>query len=78
MGDMREGILNEPVRECAERLMEAFGDQMGLRFGNLIFIAVTEDGLFRTANCSNDAPLTKEAVRLVAKHLEEWAETFGE
>ena len=73
---MKEGILNEPVREAAERLMAVFGEQMGIRFTNLIFITAAEDGTFRTANYSKEAPLTKDAVKLIAKHLGEWAESF--
>ena len=75
---MREGILNEPTRESAEKLMEAFGNQMGLQFTNMIFITIAEDGTFRTANYSNDGPLTKDAVKLIAKHLDQWAEAFPE
>lgn len=73
---MREGILNEPVRESADRLLETFGDQMGLRFTHLMFITIAEDGTFRTANYSKEGGLTKEAVKLIAKHLSDWAESF--
>ena len=73
---MQEGILNEPVREAAQRLMEVFGDQMGLSFTHLIFVMAAEDGTFRTANFSEHGPLTKQAVKTIAKHLDGWAESF--
>ena len=75
---MREGILNEPVRESAEKLLSTFSDQMGTPFSNLIFIAVAPDGTFRSANFGGEFALTKEAFKLVAKHLENWAETLEE
>lgn len=75
---MQEGILNEPVREAAARLLSVFGEQMRLGFSHLIFVAVTEEGEFRTANFSEAGPLTKEAMKLIAKHLDGWAEDFGE
>lgn len=73
---MQEGILNEPVREAAERLIETFGDQMRLKFTHMIFVTVTEEGVFRTANFSEHGPLTREAVKGIAKHLDGWAESF--
>ena len=75
---MQEGILNEPTRENAQRLMESFSHQMGLHFTNLLFVTVASDGTFRTANYSSEGSLTKEAVKLIAKHMEEWADSFGE
>jgi len=75
---MQGGILNEPVREQAEKLMKMFGEQLGFHFTNLVFVAVTEEGVFRTANCSKEFPLNAEAVRLVAKHLTDWANTLEE
>ena len=75
---MQEGILNEPVREAAEMLMRVFGQQMGAQFSHLIFVAVTSDGVFRTANCSNEGALTRDAVKLIAKHLDAWADSFGD
>jgi hypothetical protein len=73
---MREGILNEPTREAAERLLHTFGEQMAIPFEYLLFVAIAEDGTFRTANYSGEGALTKEAIKLIAKHLDEWAETF--
>jgi hypothetical protein len=73
---MREGILNEPTREAAERLLDIFGQQMGLGFTHLLFVAVAEDGTFRTANVSREGGLTRDAVRLIARHIGEWADTF--
>jgi len=73
---MKEGILNEPTREAAERLLHTFGEQMGLPFEYLLFVTITEDGTFRTANYSGEGALTKEAIKLVAKHLSDWAESF--
>jgi len=76
---MQEGILNEPVRENAQRLLETFSDQMGTPFEQLIFIAVAEDGVFRTANYSKGAQaLSVEAIKLIAKHLSDWAEHYGD
>ncbi len=75
---MREGILNEPVRESAEKLMRTFGEQMAIPFEYLVFVAIAEDGTFRTANYSPSGALTKEAVKLIAKHLDSWADSFGE
>ncbi len=75
---MREGILNEPVRENAEKLLKTFGDQMGTPFSNLIFIAVAPDGTFRSANVGGEFALTKEAFKMIAKHLENWADTLEE
>lgn len=77
---MQEGILNEPVRESAESLMQNFGDQMGMPFAHLMFIAVSEEGDFRTANYSKSGfpGLTVEAIRMVAKHLNDWADMYGE
>ncbi len=73
---MQEGILNEPVREAAQHLIEVFGAQMGLEFTHMIFVTVAEDGTFRTANFSDHGPLAKEAVKLIAKHLDGWADSF--
>lgn len=73
---MQEGILNEPTREAAEKLMAVFGEQISLQFDHLIFVAVTEDGEFRTANISKDGGLTRDAVKLIAKHLDQWANDF--
>jgi len=75
---MQEGILNEPVRENAERLLETFSDQMGIRFEQLLFVVVSEDGTFRTANYSKGPGLTVEAIKLIAKHLQDWAGKYGE
>lgn len=75
---MREGILNEPVREASERLMHTFGEQMGIPFEYLLFVAIAEDGTFRTANYAPAGSLTKEAVKLIAKHLDTWADSFEE
>ena len=74
---MKEGILNEPVRESAEHLLKTFGEQMRVPFTNLIFIAIAPDGTFRTANCSSEKfVLTKEAVEIIAKHLIQWGQTL--
>ena len=43
-----------------------------------MFVVISEDGQFRTANYSKQAPLTKEAVKLIAKHIDQWAESFEE
>jgi len=75
---VQEGILNEPVRESADALIKNFGDQMGIPFTNLMFIAVGADGTFRTANYAKDTVLTKEAVKMIAKHLELWANQFDD
>jgi hypothetical protein len=75
---MQEGILNEPVREAADQLLTTFSDQMRLPFTNLMFITVAEDGTFRTANYAKAEALTADAVRGIAKHLNDWADTFGE
>ena len=75
---MQEGILNEPVREAAQRLIEVFGDQMGLKFTHLIFVMVADDGTFRSANFSENGPLTRDAVKMIAKHLDGWADSFGD
>jgi len=71
---MQEGILNEPVRESAEKLLVNFSDQMRIPFTHLLFITVAEDGIFRTANYSKSGPLAPEAVKLIAKHLSDWAD----
>jgi hypothetical protein len=73
---MREGILNEPVRESAERLLKTFGDQMNLGFTHMIFVAVSPEGEFRTANYSTQGPLHKEAVKQIAAYLDRWADQF--
>lgn len=73
---MQEGILNEPTREAAERLAQEFGAQMGLKFTNLMFVAVADDGTFRTANYAKGEPLPAEAVRMIADHLKEWADRY--
>ena len=73
---MREGILNEPTREAAERLLHSFGEQMNIPFEYLLFVAIAEDGTFRTANFSEQGPLTRDAIKMIAKHLDGWAESF--
>jgi len=73
---MDGGILNEPVRECAEKLMDTFGEQLRIGFTHLLFIAIAEDGTFRSANFSKAYPLNADAVRLIAKHLGEWADNM--
>lgn len=73
---MQEGVLNEPTREAAEKLTQEFGAQMGLTFTNLMFIAVADDGSFRTANYAKGEPLPAEAVRMIADHLKEWADHY--
>jgi len=74
---MEGGILNEPVRESAEKLLENFGAQMGIPFDSLMFIAVAEDGTFRTGNFSQENKLTVEAIKMIAKHLNDWADSYG-
>ena len=73
---MDGGILNEPVRECAEKLMDTFGEQLGIGFTHLLFIAIADDGTFRSANFSEGSSLGADAVRLIAKHLDEWADSM--
>ncbi len=75
---MEGGILNEPVREAAERLLDSFGEQLGLGFEHLLFIAVADDGTFRSANYARGVGLNAEAIRLIARHLSEWADTVEE
>lgn len=75
---MQGGILNEPVRENAEKLMTSFGEQLGLKFKHLIFIAIDEEGVFRSGNYAKELTLNADAVRLIAKHLDSWADSFEE
>lgn len=74
---MQEGILNERVRDCGTALLEAFGDQMRLPFKALLFVAVDEEGNFRTGNMTESVPLTAEAVKMIAKHLSDWADLYS-
>ncbi len=74
---MQEGILNEPVRESADKLLENFSAQMGIPFDTLMFIAAAEDGTFRTANINKGNPLTVSAIKVIAKHLNDWADGYG-
>ena len=75
---MEGGILNEPVREAAQRLLDSFGEQMGLSFEHLLFIAVAGDGTFRSAHYTMGLGLNAESIRLIARHLNEWADTVEE